>query len=206
MGDNMKITKTAFIGSALLSFSLLNLTTANAEYYIAADASYMKSRAQFYDGSTRFTLNTGRLRFGQRLESFGWEIHAIAPASDTGTFSNGDVDELEIRGGLGILWTAASEDRRFYGGIGITQVFTDYKVIAGSLAGSSSESDSTFVTITLGAQYPISKQARISVDYSYYLGDFDCTFCTVPVGLSASDVDDPEIHLSTLSIGFNYSF
>jgi len=191
----------------LTTFTLSTLLTmvaspVFAEYYVAADAVYMNIKTVYANGTTPFELNTARIKFGQRFKEFGWELHTIIPADDTGVFSgNGDIDKYEIRGGLGFMLTASSKDRRYYGGIGFTQILSDYSVTTGAIAGTSTSNSTPFFTLNLGGQLEVSKNTRITLDYTFYHGDIDCNFCVaLPNGT------DPDVRINTIGVGFSHSF
>jgi len=188
----------------LASLALVLSTPSQAEYYFAVDATYMDAKTLFRDGTTNFELAPIRLKFGHRYKEFGWEIQALAPSDDTGEFSGapGDIDKYELRGGLGALLTVSSENRRYYGGIGFTQILADYSVLTGALAGSSTTESTPFTTINLGAQFEVSKNTRLTLDYTFYHGDINCTFCT---GIGPGTTD-PDVRLSTFGIGLSFTF
>lgn len=195
----MKNKTVIFTLSALM---VLSASPASAEYYIAADAVYMDIKTIYANGTSPFELNTARIKFGQRFEEFGWEFHTIIPADDTGVFSgNGDIDKYKIRGALGLMLTASSKDRRYYGGIGFTQILSDYSVTTGTIAGTSTTNATPFFTVNFGGQIEINKNSRITLDYTFYHGDIDCNFCiTTPNGT------DPDVRIHTLGAGFSYAF
>jgi len=187
----------------LASVALVLSSPSQAEYYFAVDATYMDAKTLFADGTTKFELAPVRFKFGQRFKEFGWEIQALAPSDDTGEFSGtpGDIDKYELRGGLGALLTVSSENRRFYGGIGFTQILADYSVLTGALAGSSTTKSTPFTTLNLGTQFEVSKNTRVTLDYTFYHGDINCSFCTGGPGTT-----DPDVRLSTFGIGVSVSF
>lgn len=190
------------VASVLISSSILLATPATAEYYVAADVTYMDIKTKFANGTTPFEMNPVRLKFGQRLEEFGWEIHVLGPADDTGIFNTtGDTDEYEINYGMGVLWTVSSSDRMFYGGLGLTVIDTDYSVIAGLLSGASTSDTAPFFTLNLGVQYEFSKNTRLTADYTLYHGDISCNFCVqIPGGV------DPDVTINSVGVGISHSF
>lgn len=188
---------TAALGTATPSF---------AEYYVGVDATYINAKTLFNNGSTKFELAPARIKFGRRYEEFGWEIQGLTPSDDTGEFTGGGIDEYKLRGGIGVLMTVSTPGRGFYGGIGFTQIVSDYGVLVNGQTVVSSTSSTPFTTINLGGQYQITKNTHITMDYTFYHGQIDCNFCTntnLPAGFSPSE---PDVRLSTFGIGLSYSF
>ncbi|NOY66904.1 MAG: porin family protein [Gammaproteobacteria bacterium] len=189
----------SFVLSAIMVFGTAPVA---AEYYVSADAVYMDIKTVYANGASPFEIGTARIKFGRRFEEFGWEFQAILPAEDTGVFSrNGDIDKFEIRGAIGLMLTASSKDRRYYGGIGFTQIISDYTVTTGAIAGASSTNTTPFLTLNFGGQIKINKNARLTLDYTFYYGDIDCDFCiTIPNGT------EPDVRINSIGAGFSYAF
>ena len=204
----MKINKISLLGAAVLSF-MLPLTVAHAEYYAGVDGVYMDGRIIFGNGRTTFQMPTTRIRFGQRLEEMGWEIQALAPARDTGTFTGfvGAENEYKLNYGVGILWTAASRDRRWHGGIGFAQLSTNVDFLVSNVSVYNGFDNTQYFVLNFGGQFPLSKNGAVTLDYGYYQGRVKCPICstfgTPPPG---SIISSPEVQIHSLSLGFNYSF
>jgi len=192
----------------LASLALVLSTPSQAEYYFAVDATYMDTVTKFGDGAVKFELAPLRFKFGQRYEEIGWEIHAIAPSDDTGTHVNsGITNKFELNGGLGVMITASTPNRNFYGGLGFTLIDTDYSVISGGTTLTTTSTSEPFITINFGGQYEFSKNTRITLDYTFYHGSIDCNFCVPNPNLPAGFINsDPDVRLSTIGLGFSYSF
>jgi hypothetical protein len=191
----------------ITSTALASSTPVFSEYYMAVDATYMEAKTIFGNGTTRFELAPARIKFGQRFEEFGWEIQALTPSDDTDPFPGGSAHQYELRHGIGIQLTASTPGRGFYGGIGFTQIRSDYSILVNGLPIASTTTDTPFTTINLGAQYEFSKNARITFDYTFYHGDIDCTFCVPNPNLPANFINsNPDVRLSTFALGLSYSF
>lgn len=194
----------------ILASAVLVIATppAYSEYYMGLDATYMDSKIVFGNGSTSLTLNPARLKFGRRYEEFGWEIQGLTPSDDRGNFTAGGSNGYKLRAGLGILFTVSTPGRGFYGGIGFTQILSDISAYdsLGTFISSSTHSY-PFTTVNFGGQYEVAKNARISIDYTFYHGQIDCNFCSPSQNLPANTTSsDPDVRLSTIGLGFNYSF
>ena len=183
--------------------ALISAAPAHSEYYLGVDATHMTNKTIYRDGSTKFTLNPVRIKFGQRFEEFGWEIQGLTPSDDTGEFTGGGTDRFELRTGLGILFTVSTPGRGFYGGIGFTQILADYSELnaQGAVVASSTHTN-PFTTVNFGGQYEVAKNMRISLDYTFYHGQIDCTFCAA----TTTATSDPDVRLSTFGLGVNYTF
>ncbi len=191
----------------LISTLLTTATPAFSEYYFGVDATYMDTKTLFGDGTVNFELNPVRIKFGHRYQEFGWEIQALTPSDDTGLFPGLNTpDKFELRGGLGILFTVSTPGRGFYGGIGFTQIVSDYTAFLNGTFVNTTDTG-PFTTVNLGAQYPITKNLRVNFDYTFYHGEIDCPYCVPGPSLPAGVVGtDPDVRLSTFGLGLNYSF
>lgn len=181
---------------------------AYSEYYMGLDATYMNTKIVYGNASASLTLNPARIKFGQRFKEFGWEIQGLTPSDDTGGISGGGFNTYKLRAGIGLLLTVSTPGRGFYGGIGFTQILADTSYLdnLGTLISSSTHSY-PFTTVNFGGQYEVSKNARISLDYTFYHGQIDCNFCVNSPSLPANTFNsDPDVRLSTIGLGFNYSF
>jgi len=178
-----------------------------SEYYIGLDATYINAKTIFSNGSAKFELAPARIKFGRRYEEFGWEIQGLAPSDDTGEFTgNGSINEYKLRGGIGVLMTVSTPNRNFFGGIGFTQIISDYGVLVNGQTVVSSTTSTPFTTLNLGGQFHITKNTHITMDYTFYHGQIDCNFCTDPALPAGYVVTDPDVRLSTFGIGLSYSF
>lgn len=183
----------------LTSMALVLATPSHAEDYIAVDATYMDTKTVFGNGATPFELSPVRIKYGRRYEEFGWEFQALAPSDDTGSFAgSGLTHKYELNGGIGLMITASTPGRGFYGGIGFTQIDSDYSVLVGGIAVAKTGTSVPFLTINFGGQYEFSKNARITLDYTFYHGDIDCNFCTPNPNLPSGYISsDPDVRMST---------
>lgn len=130
-----------------------------SEYYISLDATYMNTKTIYANGSTKFELAPARIKFGRRYEEFGWEIQGLAPTDDTGEFTGnvGGIEEYKLRGGLGVLLTVSTPGRGFYGGIGFTQMISDYALLQNGQTVLSTTNTRPFTTVNLGGQFEFAK-------------------------------------------------
>ncbi len=192
----------------VISTALTLSTPAFSEYYMAVDATYIDASTVFGNGTTEFELSPVRIKFGHRYKEFGWEFQALTPADDTGTFP-GSVNphQYDLLHGFGIQLTVSTPGRGFYGGIGFTQIRSDYSVLVGGQPAVTTTTDTPFTTLNLGAQYEFSKNARITFDYTFYHGDIDCNFCISNPNLPANTTNsNPDVRLSAVALGLSYSF
>lgn len=183
-----------------LIFSLLLSISGNlqAEDYVAVDALYMDTRIAFGNGTLEVDLTPIRLKYGRRYKEFGWEVHVLTPADDSGISTTTSLRyDYEINHGIGLLMTVSTPNRHWYGGLGFT--FIDSTITRPS---DESRNNNFFSTINIGGQFNLTEQARITLDYTHYLGQIDCNFC-ISTGPNPSE---PDVQISSIAAGFSYTF
>jgi len=197
-----KLSSIAIIpGKFITSCLLLTLATQiHAEDYVAVDAMYMDTRIAFANGTDDFNLTPLRIKYGRRYKEFGWEVHILTPSDDTTTFSGAPiVDDYELNYGVGLLMTVSTLNRRWYGGIGFTWIDTDY---TDRSVPATTGTSYPFTTINIGGQFHINDRTRFTIDYTHYLGQIDCNFCTA----TGPNPSDPNVQISSIAAGISYTF
>lgn len=198
-----KISQQKKVGLVLGLVFSINSLPVSAEYYFGVDASKIYERTVYESGTTKINMDSARIKFGRRYQEFGWELQVLAPTDGTGYYNGGAIlDKLDIKGGFGVHFTAASPGRGLYGSIGITQMYTEYQELTGSNVGIVDKDNELYFTYTFGGQYKFNKNLGVTLEYTFYHGSYRCSTC-IPTGPNPAD---PEIRLSTINLGMSFSF
>ena len=156
--------------SAVMMFMAISLS-ANAEFFIGADAADYKLELTFQNGTDHYDINPGRLRLGWSGKYGGVELNALTDSDKTITSFTATQDKYEIENAYGLF--LHFRDKNGYIRLGGMWMDTTFST---SLTGFPTVTDKSSVflrSIGLGFEFEVLPHVNLHIDYTYMSGRTD---------------------------------